>query len=150
MGFEPFLETINMRLLVLFVTGEFVPNFRWSRRLLHRTFCLPFLRHWAVEPPHLPQEFVVTAQQLKEELQEAGWVDQILVPQENQGLAKRLHRENHHKEKHIRHQQPVMYQQLYEHTSVSGGGGQFQPLAGGRCSFWTLLTDVIYCGTFTF
>ena len=35
----------------------------------------------------------MATQQLKEELQEACWVDQVLVPQENQGLAKRLHRE---------------------------------------------------------
>lgn len=38
----------------------------------------------------LSQQFVMTSQQLKEELEEAAGVDQILVPQKNQSFAEGL------------------------------------------------------------
>lgn len=46
---------------------------------------------WAASS-NLSEEFVVTSQQLKEELQEASGVDQIFIPQKNQRFAESLMR----------------------------------------------------------
>lgn len=48
----------------------------------------------------LSEKFVVTSQQLKEELQEAGGIDQILIPQKNQRFAKSLTKTGN-KQKHL-------------------------------------------------
>ncbi|KAK0130954.1 hypothetical protein N1851_034369 [Merluccius polli] len=93
-----------MQLLTFLMLRSGLQGLPMIRRLSLQDVLTPYLS----PQPGAVKEFVVTAQQLKEELQEAGWVDQILVPQENQGLAKRLHRGNHHKEKHIQHQQPAL------------------------------------------
>lgn len=56
----------------------------------HRIISLPI--YFWVACSNLPKQFVMTSQQLEEELQEASGVDQIFIPHKNQRLAESLQR----------------------------------------------------------
>lgn len=60
----------------------------WWLGQKHREFLC--CRYSRAERPDLSEQFVVTSQQLKEELQESRGVDQIFIPQKNQRFAERL------------------------------------------------------------
>lgn len=61
------------------------------RQTDHRNgITIPGCRETDTLRAHLPEELVVTAQQLKEQLEKTGGVNQIFVPQQNQGFAECL------------------------------------------------------------
>lgn len=59
----------------------------WLGQRNREFFCC---RYWRAGRSDLSEEFVVTSQQLKEELQESRGVDQIFIPQKNQRFAEGL------------------------------------------------------------
>ncbi len=59
----------------------------WLGQKHRELFCCRYSR---AERSDLSEQFVVTSQQLKEELQESRGVDQIFIPQKNQRFAEGL------------------------------------------------------------
>lgn len=76
--------------------------FRWEmeKKKTRHFLLFFFLFFFTVAYSNLPKQFVVTSQQLKEELQKASGVDQIFIPHKNQRLAESLSRTGRH-QKHF-------------------------------------------------